>query len=209
MLTTRFMRIDVEHRAEKSENVGAKKIKFLVPIYFVHMLNSKQLIIHYYNMKKRAFFLSLFAAALWFSSCTPNDELPLSEQIIGVWKDTTTYTVVRVDSNGTVISTTKYDDAIYTFFNDGTYTTDNERPFLGITQDGKWELGATNDEIVFKPNPTVIDSFLPSNKTYTWKIESITDQSMLVRYRYTDDLASVIGGIPIDHSYSRYFERQQ
>ncbi|MFN0212987.1 MAG: hypothetical protein ACKVT2_01920 [Saprospiraceae bacterium] len=155
------------------------------------------------------FFLILWVLLL-ITSCQPGEPVDnrslLSEQLVGTWVDTLTHKSYRTE-NGVIIDTIICKDAVYRFYTDGTFSTENDMS-LGMRLGGSWTLDADAEVINFVPNPSQGDIWFPSVKTHTWEVESFEEPVLEVNYHLTDSRPLLSGGT-LDIKIKRVFVRQQ
>jgi len=100
--------------------------------------------------------------------------------IYGTWEDVTPSGVPGIEST--------FKSAVFTFYDDGTYSVDSLVFPLDIFQDGKWDYDEENKIITFHDNE-IPDSLVESsdlekyNVKKTWEILELSDTEMKVNYK--------------------------
>jgi hypothetical protein len=132
------------------------------------------------------------------------DRTPLSLQIVGTWIDSLEHTSYTIE-NGINVDTIIKKECTYHFADDGTFYTEKEivRGMFG----GNWSLNTDENLITFKPTATLVDSLIPSEKTFTWEVNSYDGQILNVNYHYTEDRVLPSGQKP-DFKIKRVFVKQ-
>jgi hypothetical protein len=108
-----------------------------------------------------------------------------NQGIVGIWHDTYSHKSIL---NGV---TTYYDNIIFEFKSDSTYTIKNGRPYE-IPNFGKWSYTPNDSKIVFKPDPSfdgqLYDStsmsFKPYIRTYNFDSITVNATSLIAYYNY-------------------------